>query len=121
MKKTIFTFMLGIAVVFSTVNFVKTNYAVEDFTEEIISDVADGAVICNKVAKVSSAMNGKKNPVCFICKDGETVSPEVLQQYNRDVIVVHVSSENNSMFDNMLEDLADVVKAAPAYAAEPKR
>lgn len=60
MKKTILTFVLGIAVVFSAVNYVKTNYAVEDFTEEIISDVADGTVICNKVIKVSSATEDKK-------------------------------------------------------------
>ena len=121
MKKTILTFVLGIAVVFSAVNYVKSNYAVEDFTKEIVSDVAGEAVICNKVIKVSSATDGKKNPVCLICKDGETASPEVLQHYDRDVIVVHVSSENNSVFDNMLESMAEAVKPAPAYAAETKR
>ena len=121
MKKTILTFVLGIAVVFSAVNYVKTNYAVEDFTEEIISDVADGTVICNKVIKVSSATEDKKNPVCIICKDGKAVAPETLKQYDRDVIVCHISSKNNDAFDNLLIGLAETFKPAPAYASEVKK
>lgn len=58
--------------------------------------------------------------MCIICKDGKAVAPETLKQYDRDVIVCHISSKNNDVFDNLLIGLAETFKPAPAYAAETK-